>query len=60
MKNILLKPYQNTFPKDFLWGGAIAAHQAEGAFKEGGKGLDSEDVRYLMRIGRWRKESRIV
>lgn len=21
------------FPKDFLWGGAIAANQAEGAFK---------------------------
>ena len=25
------------FRKDFLWGGAIAAHQAEGAWNEGGK-----------------------
>ncbi|WP_458464572.1 family 1 glycosylhydrolase, partial [Paenibacillus sp.] len=27
------------FPKDFLWGGAIAANQAEGAYLEDGKGL---------------------
>lgn len=32
-----------TFPKDFLWGGAIAAHQAEGAFLEDGKGLSIAD-----------------
>ena len=24
-------------PKDFLWGGAIAAHQAEGGWDAGGK-----------------------
>ncbi len=35
-----MKKYQNKFPSDFLWGGAIAANQAEGAFDEGGKGLD--------------------
>ena len=28
------------FPKDFLWGGAIAANQAEGAWNVGGKGTD--------------------
>ena len=28
----------NTLPKDFLWGGSIAAHQLEGAWQEGGKG----------------------
>lgn len=33
------------FPKDFLWGGAIAASQAEGAWNEGGKGLDTQDMR---------------
>ena len=33
-----------TFPKDFLWGGAIAANQAEGAYKEGGKGLTTVDM----------------
>ena len=33
-----------TFNKDFLWGGAIAAHQAEGAWQEGGKGISCSDV----------------
>lgn len=28
----------NVFPKDFFWGGSIAAHQLEGAWQEGGKG----------------------
>ena len=32
------------FPKNFMWGGAIAANQSEGAFKEGGKGLSVSDV----------------
>ena len=27
-----------TLPKDFMFGGATAAYQAEGATKEGGKG----------------------
>ena len=35
------------FPKDFLWGGAIAASQADGAYDEGGKGLDTQDLRYF-------------
>ena len=26
------------FRDDFLWGGAVAAHQCEGAWQEGGKG----------------------
>lgn len=29
------------FPKDFLWGGATAANQCEGAYNEGGRGLSS-------------------
>lgn len=33
------------FPQNFLWGGAIAASQAEGAWNEGGKGLDTQDLR---------------
>ena len=33
-----------TFPEDFLWGVAIAANQAEGAFDQGGKGLSQADV----------------
>jgi 6-phospho-beta-glucosidase len=32
------------FPKDFLWGGAIAANQAEGAYNVDGKGLSVADV----------------
>ena len=33
-----------TFPKNFLWGGAIAANQAEGAYNEDGKGLSIADI----------------
>ena len=32
------------FGKDFLWGGAVAAHQLEGGYDAGGKGLDVADV----------------
>ncbi|MGX6969477.1 glycoside hydrolase family 1 protein [Vagococcus bubulae] len=32
------------FPENFLWGGAIAANQAEGAYNIGGKGLSVQDV----------------
>lgn len=34
----------NRFPDDFLWGGAIAANQAEGAFDADGKGLCVADI----------------
>lgn len=32
------------FPEGFLWGGALAANQCEGAYLEGGKGLCTADV----------------
>ena len=32
------------FPKNFLWGGATAANQCEGAYLEDGKGLSIQDV----------------
>lgn len=32
------------FPKDFLWGGAFAANQVEGAYLEDGKGLSTADT----------------
>lgn len=32
------------FPEHFLWGGATAANQFEGAYQEGGKGLSCSDV----------------
>lgn len=33
-----------TFPENFLWGGAVAANQCEGAYREDGKGLSVQDV----------------
>lgn len=33
-----------TLPKDFLWGGAIAANQVEGGYNEDGRGLANMDV----------------
>ena len=32
------------FPDGFLWGGAVAANQCEGAYNEDGKGLSIQDV----------------
>ena len=33
-----------TFPETFLWGGAFAANQVEGAYNEDGKGLSTADI----------------
>ena len=33
-----------TFPKEFIWGGATAANQFEGAYNLDGKGLSVQDV----------------
>ena len=32
------------FPETFLWGSAISANQAEGAFREGGRGISNIDM----------------
>ena len=32
------------FPENFLWGGAVAANQCEGAYLEDGKGLSIQDI----------------
>ncbi|MDO4926805.1 MAG: glycoside hydrolase family 1 protein [Turicibacter sp.] len=32
------------FPKNFLWGGAVAANQCEGAYNIDGKGLSIQDI----------------
>ncbi|MDY4251607.1 MULTISPECIES: 6-phospho-beta-glucosidase [unclassified Clostridium] len=34
----------NKFPENFLWGGALAANQCEGGYKEGGRGLTTVDL----------------
>ncbi len=46
-----------TFPKGFLWGGAVAAHQLEGGWQEGGKGLSVADV---MTVGGYGKPREIT
>lgn len=35
---------RSPFPEHFLWGGAVAANQVEGAYNEDGKGLSTADV----------------
>lgn len=44
------------FDQDFLWGGATASSQCEGGWKEGGKGPDSQDMRYF--DPKWTKDER--
>ena len=39
-----MKYNKNKFPKDFLWGGAVAANQLEGGYLDGGKGLCIADI----------------
>jgi 6-phospho-beta-glucosidase len=41
------------FPSGFLWGGATAANQMEGAYAEGGKGLSIQDVLPRGMVGPW-------
>lgn len=47
--------YKNTspikFPKNFLWGGATAANQVEGAWNEDGKGMTIEDCLPYREVG---------
>lgn len=45
----------STFKDGFLWGGAVAAHQLEGGWKEGGKGVSVADVMTAGRHGVARK-----
>ncbi|HJE86548.1 MAG TPA: family 1 glycosylhydrolase, partial [Levilactobacillus hammesii] len=39
-----MKLTKQSVPAGFLWGGAVAAHQVEGAYNVGGKGLSVADV----------------
>jgi 6-phospho-beta-glucosidase len=39
-----MSSHNTPFPDGFLWGGATAANQFEGAYQEGGKGLSIQDV----------------
>ena len=39
-----MKKNPDSFPDGFLWGGATAANQWEGAWQEGGKGMSVADI----------------
>ncbi|AMC93959.1 beta-glucosidase [Erysipelothrix larvae] len=39
-----MKKIPNGFPNEFLWGGAIAACQAEGAYDVDGRGMSTSDI----------------
>jgi 6-phospho-beta-glucosidase len=39
-----LNSKKTRFPDGFLWGGAVAANQLEGAYQADGKGLSTADV----------------
>ena len=41
--------------KDFLWGGAVAAHQVEGGYNEKGKGLNVSDMMTVGGVGKKRQ-----
>lgn len=44
-----------SFPENFLWGGATAANQIEGAYREGGKGLSTADLMVASEHGKKRE-----
>lgn len=46
----------NKFPEGFLWGGALAANQVEGAYNLDGKGLSVQDVLPKGGLGDWTQE----
>lgn len=39
-----MRKIRTEFPENFLWGGAVAACQAEGAYDKDGRGLSTSDV----------------
>ena len=47
----------SSLPDGFLWGGAVAANQCEGAYNVDGKGLSTADVTIAGRLGIPRKQT---
>ena len=45
---MMVKGYR--MPDGFLWGGAVAAHQLEGAWDVDGKGVSIADVRMVCHV----------
>ena len=49
------------FPEDFLWGGATAACQMEGAYDVDGRGLSTSDIhRYNAKLDRVHYRKKLV
>ena len=49
------------FPQDFLWGGATAASQIEGAYDVDGRGLSTSDIhQYNDQLDRIRYRKKLV
>lgn len=49
-----------SFPDTFLWGGAIAANQAEGGWNEGGKGLSIVDFNRPGKVDKKREITDVI
>lgn len=50
---------EKKFPKNFLWGGAVAANQIEGAYDLDGKGLSVADLNVFKEISDLTKKSNL-
>ncbi|MFG0935295.1 family 1 glycosylhydrolase, partial [Staphylococcus sp. 231237_7MaSpsaltlick] len=49
-----------SFPKSFMWGGATAANQCEGAYNKDGKGLSTADVMTSSKYGHPREVTQTI
>ncbi|WP_426432857.1 glycoside hydrolase family 1 protein [Staphylococcus xylosus] len=49
-----------SFPKSFMWGGATAANQCEGAYNKDGKGLSTADVMTSAKYGHSREITQTI
>ena len=55
----MYKDIKKEFPKNFLWGGALAANQCEGAYDVDGKGMSIADIHvYNTKIDRLKSETK--
>ena len=54
---ILNKNVKHSFPSDFLWGGAVAANQCEGAYLEDGKQMSTADIKARGFFGGLRRDA---
>ena len=56
-----MKQVPETFPDNFLWGGAFAACQCEGEYDKDGRGLSTSDIHeYTKGLNRAKIEKRAV